>query len=162
MKSRRLANPKDPENSKEIGMKCFARLFRDAARTMSPTDTIESLNAELIVAKDGQNLLQESIIAKKISIINALEGLYLYIPCKLRLMSETQRFAPTEIQQDLIQALSLIYFIERVFSEVNPEWLAVQKGACQSMLRPLPDPMKEFMDGEAHQAADALIKSYQM
>ena len=162
MKSRRLANPKDLENSKEIVMKCFARLFRDAARTMRPTDTIESLTAELIVAKDGQNLLEESIIAKKISIINALEGLYLYIPCKLRLMGETQRSAPTEIQQDLIQALSLIYFIERVFAEVNPEWLAEQKDACQSMLRPLPKLMKEFMDGEAHQAADALINAYKM
>ena len=45
-------------------MKCFARLFRDAARTMRPTDTIESLTAELIVAKGGQNLLEESIIAR--------------------------------------------------------------------------------------------------
>ena len=77
-------------------MKCFARLFRDAAKTMSSTETIESLNAELKVAKDRQNLLEESLIAKKICIINVLEGLYLYIPCKLRLMEETQRSAPTE------------------------------------------------------------------
>ena len=143
-------------------MKIFARLFRDAARTMSSIDTIESLNAELIVAKNGQNLLEESIIAKKISIINALEGLLLYIPCKLRLMGETQKSAPTEIQQDVIQALSLIYFIAQVFAKVNPEWLSEQKDACQSMLQHLPDPMKDFMDGEAHQAAEALIKSYQI
>lgn len=142
-------------------MRCFARLFRDVARTMSSNDTIESLNAELIVAKDRQNLLEESIIAKKICILNALEGLYLYIPIKLRLMGETHRSAPTEIQQDLIQALSLIYFIQRIFDKVNPEWLAEQKNTCQIMLRPLPDPMKEFMDEEAHQAAEALIKSYQ-
>jgi hypothetical protein len=64
-------------------MKCFARLFRDAARTMSSTETIESLNAELKVAKDRQNFLEESLIAKKICIINALEGLYLYIPCNV-------------------------------------------------------------------------------
>ena len=143
-------------------MKCFARLFRDAARTMSSTEAIESLNAELKIAKVRQNLLEESLIAKKICIINALEGLYLYIPCKLRLMEETQRSAPTEIQQDLIHAWSLIFFIERVYAEVNLEWLAEQKDACQNMLRPLPDSMKEFMDGEAHQAAEALIQLYQI
>jgi hypothetical protein len=57
---------------------CFARLFRDAARTMLPTDTVDSLKQELQIAHDAHNLVQESIVAKKISIINALEGLYLY------------------------------------------------------------------------------------
>lgn len=45
---------------------------------------------------------------------------------------------------------------------MNLEWLAEQKDACQNMLRPLPDSMKEFMDGEAYQAAEALIQLYQI
>lgn len=140
---------------------CFARLFRDAARTLQPSDTLESLNAEFLAAKNVQNLSEESMIAKKISILNALEGLYLYIPCKLQLITETQRLAPREIYQDLLQALSLIYFVEGVFTAVNREWLVQQKEACDSVLRSLPASMKEFLDGEAHEAAEALIKSYQ-
>jgi len=140
---------------------CFARLFSDAARTMRSTDTIDSLNSELKVAHDSKNLRQEIIVAKKISIISALEGLYLYIPCKLRLISETQKTAPAEIHQDMIQALSLIYFIERAFSEVNTEWLAQQKDTLQQMLLPVSASTKTFMVEEAHQAAEALIKSYQ-
>ena len=139
---------------------CFARLFRDAARTLQPTDTIESLSAELRIAHDNQNLSQELTVAKKISIINALEGLYAYIPCKLRWIAQTYESAPDEIYQDLIQTLSLIYFMERVFSNANTAWLSEQKTICASILQPIPTAMKDFMDGEAHQAAEALIAVY--
>lgn len=140
---------------------CFARLFRDAARSLQPNDTLESLNAEFAAAHSAHNLVQESLVAKKISIINALEGLYLYIPCKLQMITETQKSAPSEIYQDLVQALSLIYFVEQMFAAVNSDWLAQQKTTCQSILGPLPTSTKDFLDSEAQQVAGSLLTSYQ-
>lgn len=142
--------------------RCFARLFRDAARTLRPTDTLDSLNAEFAAAQHAHNLALESMIAKKISIINALEGLYLYIPCKLEMITAMQASAPSEVYQDLQQTLALIYFVEGVFTAVNTEWLARQKEACQTVLVPFPDATKTFLDREAHHAAEALIQSYKM
>jgi hypothetical protein len=75
-------------------------------------------------------------------------------------MTETRNVVGDDISQDLIQTLSLIYFIEQVFSDANPTWLVQQKEVCQTMMQPLPSPTKAFMDGEAHQAAEALVKSY--
>ena len=107
-------------------------LFQSANRQIKDA-SFEDLHAEFQDKLKNNDLDNASIIAKKISILYGLKGLYLYVPVELsRIKSDKEK--GEIIDQALMQLLSLILFIEHnVTSAHDREWVQLQKSISLSM-----------------------------
>lgn len=98
----------------------------------APPATIETLYQDAVAKENWQ---EARFCAQKLSILQGLKGLYLYIPLQLAILKQNKEDPANIISQDLLKVLSLIYYIEQHLASASPdlEWIATQKQACLAL-----------------------------
>lgn len=107
-------------------------LFQNANRQIKDA-SFDDLHAEFQDKLKRDDLDKASIIAKKISILYGLKGLYLYVPVELSRI-KIDKDQGEIIDQDLMKLLSLILYIEHnVTSAQDKEWAQLQRSISLSL-----------------------------
>ena len=103
---------------------------RASKRLMLDTDTYEHLVEGYHQVENNPE--EANAIAQKLSIQYGLAGLYFYIPLKLALLSKEQ--SSEIIGQDLIQLLSLIFYMQKYATEPSEQlWVEEQVKTCRTL-----------------------------